>query len=242
MSSRVSRPHIFEVNLLGNAVSAKLLNERDSSMRFNKTRIILITGCGAWVLLIGIGLGLLWQYENSPGPDEAAPYRWPGGSQIQLATDRATLVMLSHPHCPCTRASMGELARLMAQTQGRATAYVLFLKPAGSSEDWEKTDLWQSAASIPGVKVLVDNEGVEAGRFHAVTSGQTVLYDSEGRLLFSGGITGSRGHSGDNAGLSALVSLLNTGEAASAETSVFGCPLVDTNSECRGALDDSHQQ
>ena len=26
----------------------------------------------------------------------------------------------------------------MAQAQGRVTAYVLFLKPAGSSDDWEK--------------------------------------------------------------------------------------------------------
>jgi hypothetical protein len=126
----------------------------------------------------------------------------------------------------------------MAQTQGRVTAFVLFLKPAGFSDDWEKTDLWQSAASIPGVNVVADEDGVEAGCFHAVTSGQTVLYDAEGRLLFSGGITGSRGHSGDNAGRSAIVSLLNTGEAEAAETFVFGCPLSDTHSECRGSLDD----
>jgi len=129
----------------------------------------------------------------------------------------------------------------MAQAQGRVTAYVLFLKPAGFSDDWEKTDLWQSAASIPGVKVVVDQDGVEADRFQAVTSGQTVLYDTEGRLLFSGGITGSRGHSGDNAGRSAIVSLLNTGEATAAETFVFGCPLSTTNSECRGSLDDGHK-
>ena len=207
-------------------------------MRFNRERLILITACGTWMLMIGIGLGLLWDYENSPGPTAAAPLRWPAESRIHLATDRATLIMLTHPHCPCSRASIGELARLMAQTQGRVTAYILFLKPAGFSDDWEKTDLWESAASIPGVEVVVDDDGVEARRFHAVTSGQTVLYDAEGRLLFSGGITGSRGHSGDNAGRSAIVSLLNTGEAGRAETVVFGCPLVGTNSECRGSLDD----
>ena len=37
-------------------------------------------------------------------------------------------------------------------------------------------------------------------RFGAETSGQTLLYDRDGRLLFSGGTTGSRGHDGDNAG------------------------------------------
>jgi hypothetical protein len=119
----------------------------------------------------------------------------------------------------------------MAQAQGRVTAYVLFVKPSGSADDWEKTDLWQSAASIPGVTVVVD-DGAEAQRFHAVTSGQTALYDVEGRLQFSGGITGSRGHSGDNAGRSAIVSLLNTGDAERTKTSVFGCPLYGSHAGC----------
>jgi hypothetical protein len=208
-------------------------------MRLNKGQYILIAVCAAWGLIIGVGLDLLWDYENAPGLTAAPPSQWPPDSHIHLAPDRATLIMLAHPHCPCSRASVGELARLMAQTQGRVTAYVLFLKPADASDDWEKTDLWQSAASIPGVNVVADDDGVEARRFHAMTSGQTVLYDAAGRLLFSGGITGSRGHSGDNAGRSAIVARLNTGEAERAETFVFGCPLFGTHSECQGALDDT---
>jgi hypothetical protein len=121
----------------------------------------------------------------------------------------------------------------MAQSQGRLTAYVLFLKPAEFSDNWEKTDLWQSAASIPGVRPIIDYDGVEASRFHATTSGQTVLYDAEGHLLFSGGITIARGHAGDNAGRSAIVSLVNAKVAEQTETPVFGCPLFDDNSDCR---------
>jgi hypothetical protein len=210
-------------------------------MRFNKGRFILITVCAAWALMIGAGLGLLWDYENAPGPASAPPSRWPLDSRIRPATDRATLVMLAHPRCPCTRASIGELDRLMAQAQGRVTAHVLFLKPAGSSDDWERTDLWQSAARIPGVSVVVDDGGAEARRFRAVTSGQTALYDARGRLLFSGGITASRGHSGDNAGRSAVVSLLNAGEAERTETSVFGCPLDGPRTECLEEADDRHK-
>ena len=119
----------------------------------------------------------------------------------------------------------------MAQAQGRVAAHALFVKPEGSSDDWEKTDLFESAADIPGVDVVVD-DGAEARRFNAATSGQAALYDAEGSLLFSGGITASRGHSGDNDGRSAIVSLLNTGAAARSETSVFGCPLFDTSSDC----------
>ena len=206
-------------------------------MRFSKGRFIIIAACAAWALTIGAGLGLLWAYDNAPGRAAAPPPFWPGDSRIRLSDDRATLIMLAHPHCPCTRASIRELDRLMAQAQGRVIAHVLLVKPEGAYGDWEKTDLLQSAASIPGVDVVVDDGGVEARRFHALTSGQTVLYGADGRLLFSGGITGSRGHSGDNAGRSAIVSLLNTGEAERAEAFVFGCPLFDANSECRGSID-----
>src|SRR5258706_13460055 len=172
-------------------------------MRFNSRKSILIAACAAWILMIAVGLTLLWRYENASGPAAAPPSQWPLASGIHLATDRATLIMLAHPHCPCTRASIGELARLMAQAQGRVTAYALFVKPAGSSDDWENTDLWRNAAGIPGVNAVV-GDVVEAQRFHAATSGQTVLYDAEGRLLFSGGITRSRGPSGRRRGRSPL--------------------------------------
>ncbi len=209
-------------------------------MNLKKGRIILVISCIVWVLVIGAGLGLLWRYENTPGATAVSPARWPSDSAIRPDTERPTLIMLTHPHCPCSRASIGELARLMTQAQGRVTAYALFLKPKGAIEDWEKTDLWQSARSIPGVTVIIDNGGLEAERFQAVTSGQTLLYNAEGDLLFSGGITSSRGHSGDNAGRSAIVALLNGGEAEPRETPAFGCSLFNTQSACQGA-DDGNQ-
>jgi len=186
-----------------------------------------------WLIVVGFGLSFLWSYENTPGFAAAAPLNWPADSNIQPASDRATLVMLVHPQCPCTRASIGELAAIMTHCEGRVNAYVLFMKPEGSSENWEKTDLWQSAAKIPGVSVISDPNGEEAQRFHAATSGLTLLYDTKGQLLFSGGVTSSRGHSGDNAGRSAIVSLINRELPDTTETFVFGCPLFNTNSECR---------
>ena len=60
---------------------------------------------------------------------------------------------------------------------------------------------------------------------HASTSGQTLLFDRDGDLIFSGGITGGRGHSGDNAGRDAIVSLVESGESTLDETPVFGCSL-----------------
>ena len=209
--------------------------------RAKKARVLLLAGTISWLLAICFGLWILWGYENTPGKAAEPPKQWPADSKIQPARDHATLVVLAHPHCPCTRATIGELASIMAHAQGRLTAYVLFLKPAGFSEEWEKSDLWRSAASIPGVTTVIDDEGAEADRFHAATSGQTLLYDAGGRLLFSGGITGSRGHSGDNAGHSAIVSFVNSGAAEQTESFVFGCPLFDPNSECRRPKDEKHQ-
>ncbi|HJR05668.1 MAG TPA: hypothetical protein VJ842_00100 [Pyrinomonadaceae bacterium] len=201
-------------------------------MKPTKNRMILVATGALWIFMICTGIGILWSYERTPGVAANALEQWPTDSHIQHATDSATLVMLAHPHCPCTRASLGELARLMAQAQGRVKAYVLFVKPSDFPDGWEKTDLLASASAIPGVTVVRDDEGVEAVRFRAATSGQTMLYDAEGKLLFSGGITSARGHEGDNAGRAAIVSLLTTDESGERGTPVFGCPLFAESAEC----------
>lgn len=200
--------------------------------RKKRTLVVVSLGVLSWLSLVAFGLWFLWSYENAPGVGAQPPRQWPADSRIHPAQDQATLVMLAHPHCPCTRASIGELASIMAHSQGRLTAYVLFVRPEGSAHEWEETDLWQSASDIPGVHVVIDVDGHEARLFHAETSGQTILYDPKGRLLFTGGITASRGHFGDNAGESAIVLLVNSEVPDRTETSVFGCPLFNPQSEC----------
>jgi hypothetical protein len=133
--------------------------------------------------------------------------------------------MLAHPRCDCTRASLAELAEVVARAATRPKTYLLFLRPEGLADGWEQTELWHMAAALPDVTLIRDDDGIEARRFGAATSGQTLLYDVSGTLRFSGGITGSRGHEGENAGRVALVNLLNRGTAERGGTSVFGCPL-----------------
>ena len=215
--------------------------DRPNLPRRKRTGAILFISTISWVALVSTGLWLLWGYENTPGIAAESPRQWPADSRIKPSRDHATLVMLAHPHCPCTRASIGELASIMAHSQGRLSAFVLFIKPEGFSKNWEETDLWQSAARIPGVEVVPDGDGREAQLFHAATSGQTVLYDPQGRLLFSGGITRSRGHFGDNAGQASIVSLVNAEIPTRTETSVFGCPLFDPQSECRTSTDERNK-
>lgn len=198
-------------------------------MKLQKKKLLLIASGTLWLAAVGIGLWILCRYENTPGLAAASPKFWPVESQLQRTEGRATLVMLAHPHCPCTRASIGELDLLMEQCQGLVTAHVIFIQPKGFADKWSRTDLWQSVAAIPDVTVRQDVGGIEARRFHAETSGQVLLYDRTGKLLFSGGITGSRGQSGDNAGRSAIVSLLTAGINGRDQTLVFGCALFNRN-------------
>jgi hypothetical protein len=106
-------------------------------------------------------------------------------------------------------------------------AYAVFYRPAGYPDTWQKTETWYRAESIPGVKVLSDDGGTEAKVFHATVSGQSILYDRRGELLFAGGITAARGHEGDNLGLSVVETAVLDGKVACHHTDAFGCSLVD---------------
>ncbi len=187
----------------------------------------------AWLLVFGAvwlaaavsGLAVLWRYDNTPGDAAHAPAQWPASTALVRSNDRLTLVMLAHPKCACTRASFAELAEALARAQHRPKTYVLFMKPDAFADGWETTDLWRTASALPDATVVRDDDGREARRFGAETSGQTLLYDAQGRLIFSGGITGARAHAGDNLGRQSLVALLNREPSARSATSVFGCPL-----------------
>jgi hypothetical protein len=178
-----------------------------------------------WALTLAPGFALLWAYKMRPGAAEGAPEVWPAGTRIARNRDRATLVLFAHPQCPCTRASLAELARLMARFDDQVGANVVFLRPADVGAEWDSSDLWKRASAIPGVTIVRDDDGVEAARFRASTSGATVLYDARGRLLFSGGLTSARGHEGDSAGLQRIRSLIRTGKADRSDAPVYGCSL-----------------
>ncbi len=173
---------------------------------------------------------MLLDYQGTGGQSRRAPQQWPAGTQITFDSNRATLLMFAHPQCPCTRASFGELNRLLARSHGKVAAQVWFFQPSKPAANWARTGLWESAAALPGVAVHQDLDGTQARLFGAETSGAVLLFDTHGHLLFQGGITGSRGHAGDNAGEDAVISLLD-GEATKVQqTEVFGCSLL---SDCQ---------
>ncbi len=201
---------------------------------------------GVWIVAIGCGVVYAWVYESTSAAVAAAADRWPAGSTCTLSPEGATLVMFVHPHCPCSRATLAELAVLMTHCRGRLHAEVMFLQPPSFSDEWTHSDLWESASRIPDVAARIDVGAAEQRRFGARVSGETFVYSAGGELLFHGGITAGRGHVGDNAGRTAIESLVAApghgsrvgGVSQVRGTPVFGCQLQSPEgctAACRAA-------
>ncbi len=193
-----------------------------------KPSTIVLTILGMlWILAIMAWSITTANYQLAPGVGANPPTRWPLSSKIQLANDRTTLIMVAHPQCPCTHASVAELSRLMQSKKNRVKAYVLFFEPQTRPSDWQaRTSLRDEAEKIPGVTVLDDVDLKESKQFQAATSGQIFAYGSNGELLFSGGITAARGQTGDNQASRSLASILETKPSVARTALVFGCPLT----------------
>jgi len=178
-----------------------------------------------WLLGVVAGVAWLCRYSVIPGPPAAAVTSWPTELGPLRKGDRDTLVMVLHPDCPCSRASMSELAVLAADCEGDLSIEILFAQPPELVENVRSTDLWQSAAQIPGAMLLEDRGGALARSLGATTSGQVFLFDAGSALRFSGGITSSRGHAGNNAGRVAIEAIVHKEAPGIKTTPVFGCSL-----------------
>lgn len=181
-----------------------------------------------WLLTCVGGVLLLWRYKATPGDPGAPIAHWPAASGLARAADAPTLVMVMHPRCPCSRASVGELAELMRRAPAGVKAYAVLSVPDGVDGDpiaFAHGELWDKADAIRGVEVIADPGARIAEAFGAATSGHVLVYDAGGALRFSGGITGARGHAGDNLGRARVASLLATGKVDHDRSHVFGCDI-----------------
>lgn len=187
---------------------------------------------GSWLLCLGLAWTGMLIYDRTPGELMAASSSWPVSSRLHRAVDGPLLVMFAHPRCPCTRASLDELEKLVSKTRDRnLQPYVVFFTPDAKDAIWLKSDIVEKASAIKGVTVVMDPGGTETKLFGAVTSGDLKMYDVNGTLRFSGGITAERGHQGDNAGARTVLALLQSDSAADARVAalsepVFGCRIL----------------
>lgn len=194
-------------------------------------RASFLTGtllAAGWGCAVAAGGWLLMAYASSPGRAAAAPAGWPADSSVPPSADRLTLLVFAHPECPCTRATLDELEWLVSRCRTRLAVHVLFVPTGLAGKELAELPLVRRAESLAGVQVRPDPEAAEARRFGAATSGQVLLYDPGGQLLFRGGLTPARGHAGDCLGREAVYRLARGEPAAATSAPVFGCPLYPT--------------
>ena len=86
---------------------------------------------GVWLTLTLLALGGLANRDRAAGTAAHPPAAWRPQTALALDPVRPTLVMLLHPQCPCSRASVSELNHLAALCPNSAKMVVLFLRPAG---------------------------------------------------------------------------------------------------------------
>jgi hypothetical protein len=179
----------------------------------------------SWLILCLVGFGALNWYKLRPGPVGKIAQFWPQNIRIEPNSTYYNLVLFAHPKCSCTYASLVELQKIIAETKSKMKVSIFFYHPKGTNSDWTLGDSKKIAKKLPETQVYDDPGGENARRFGAMTSGQVMVYSPDGKLVFAGGITESRGHIGSNAGSRSIASVVNTGISIISSQRTLGCIL-----------------
>jgi hypothetical protein len=179
-----------------------------------------------WLGIVAMGMTYFNSYSNAPGYAANPPKYWPVGSRIQRPDgSKATLLVFLHPRCPCSEATVESLSHVLRYARNKADIVAIVYRPHGSGSKWQEGRLMAKLRSLEPVKIMVDEGGVQARLFDVQTSGQTMLYDAQGYVVFSGGITPSRGHNGDSEGRDSIEGYLSSNTSKGKISKVFGCSL-----------------
>jgi hypothetical protein len=194
-----------------------------------------------WGSCIAAGLAYLREYETTPGVARPQPTSWQATSKLEFMPGKFNCVMMVHPRCPCSLASLRELRSLVERHPDQIAVHILFWVPSQSGSEWNQTEAWHLASLIPMARLYSDEEGIEAELFGATTSGHTILFQSDGTRIFSGGLTVSRGASNDGSGQQVISRVIDGTKSCERSTPVFGCPLFDPPAACREVADPGHE-
>ena len=185
----------------------------------------LTAALGAWVALIASASVVLWRYSAAPGSTAEGPARIPAEFRDEERPDEFVLLMAVHPRCPCSRATIAELAKILTHSPRVCRPVLLAFKPGTEPDSWIETGLCRDARKL-GAEIRIDENGERAIAMGMQTSGQVLLYDPRGDLRYQGGITSARGHQGDNAGQRYVERILHGDDVPLAKLPVYGCSIV----------------
>jgi len=203
-------------------------------------RSLITAVVASWLSLCALGMWQIADHATTAGSVGSVPEALPIGvaKQLNWSGECNLLLLAAHPQCPCLPASLDELGAVF-ETAENTTLRILVFEPKNTPKSWDPTASDTLFRGLPEGTVIRDRDGQLAEQLGARTSGHISLYDTGGLLQFAGGITGSRGHRGDNDNRQALTVALRQAKArgnrattySPTRTAVFGCPL-DTPCDC----------
>lgn len=183
-----------------------------------------VAGTLVWLLVISVSIVWFSNYQKTPGATGSMPARWPNGTTLPRNQLGPTIVIFLHPKCPCSKASLRQLFDFTSHIESLEIVTVLVL-PDGTDKAFAQGPVMAVLEQEHHYRPILDAAGKEAAIFGAQTSGQALAYNHDGRLLFSGGLTSTRGHVGYSASILALLKALQDSRPAPGSYPVFGCQL-----------------
>jgi hypothetical protein len=195
-----------------------------------RTALLLTFLTLCWSAATALGFFLLERYKATPGQQATSNESWPADSVIQPEPGSYNFVLAINSHCPCSRATVTELAQILQGHERDVVLHALVYRPASFSEGWQDSALLADVKSISQARLTTDIDAREAERFGIYTSGGLVLFGPRGARLFQGGITQSRGHGGETAAHEAIRTRLLGVTSDLYVAPVFGCPLRESRS------------
>src|SRR5437660_5434926 len=96
------------------------MNRRSSLV----TMLLVLAGC-IWTATVGAMYQAVRRFETTPGRAATVLRSWPANSRIARSGGAWTLVVLLHPHCPCSRASVEDLQTILQKAPPSLRTYVL---------------------------------------------------------------------------------------------------------------------
>lgn len=194
-----------------------------------------IAALGVWLWMT------VYAFETDEPAGNFRNAGWPKSSRVSRADNRSTLLFFIHPRCPCTRASVAELEKLLTgdvlREQQLPEVVVVAVIPSQASAEWRDSKTIQRAMQLPNAALFWDYGGKESKLFGAVASGTVMFFGADGRRTFAGGVTAMRGHEGNNVGSQRLHATLMQSQDRPLEViPTFGCRLWASESEEGSAL------
>lgn len=168
------------------------------------------------VLAVSVIAGAL-EYDSRPGEP---PLRLPDATVA--GPGLWSLILMIHPDCPCTKATMRNLSTILESTRIPIKAEIVAAMPEGYKGPRANLAI---ARSIVKSDLVVMSESSASERFGARTSGHLFVFDPDRNLVYSGGLTPARGAEDASSSLKWFQALVTQYPVASSGPT-FGCPLA----------------